>query len=534
MSNRCSFNFWNRPDFLAGLLVCFAMGLSLGVSGLSAQTLQGGASPENTTPSALAVTPKRQFSIVPRVSVAETMTDNVNLVGAGPRADQVTTIGVGLRVNSEGRRVKGFMDYSLQGNLYAQGVGPQTVQNFLNSSVNIEAVERFAFVDLTSTISQQAISAVGTQSPGATSVNANQTETRNFRISPYVRGRVSDVAEYEARFGLASTRSQSSAVSDVNTSDWLVKIASQQSRSALGWTLNTSSQNIGYSAGRATTSGNLSFGLTYIVQPQLNFFVEAGQEANNYTTVDSQTYASNGIGVNWVPSTFTKVSASRRTHSYGLSNALSIDHSTARTAWRYSDSREVTATPNQSGVTSLGSNYDLYFQQYASVEPDPIKRAAVVTSFLQATGINPNGQTLSNFLASSISLQRRQDLTISLLGLRDTLTVVANRTETSSLETVTTVVGDLANGSVITQSGLSVSLAHRLTPNSAVNVFASAQQSSRSGIAQETMTRSVNFNLSSRLSTRTTAILGARRVMFDSLVAPYTETAITGTLSVQF
>jgi uncharacterized protein (PEP-CTERM system associated) len=176
----------------------------------------------------------------------------------------------------------------------------------------------------------------------------------------------------------------------------------------------------------------------------------------------------------------------------------------------------------------------LYFSQFASLEPDPIKRAALVTSFLQTNGISASAPVISSFLTSAVSLQRRQDLSFSLLGLRDTVIFMATRSATSRLDTISTALDDLSNATAVYQNGFSVSYAHRLTPDTAMNVLTSIQQSSDSQGLQDTSTRSLNMSISSKIGAKTTAALSARRVVFDSKAAPYTESAIIGTLNVQF
>jgi uncharacterized protein (PEP-CTERM system associated) len=241
-----------------------------------------------------------------------------------------------------------------------------------------------------------------------------------------------------------------------------------------------------------------------------------------------------GFSGTWLPSDRTKLVVSRQGHSYGDSHNFALEHRTLKTMWRLSDSQSVTATPSQVGIGSIGTVYDLFFAQFESIEPDPARRAVLVSSYLQATGINPTASVLSSFLTSAVSMQRRQDLSVALLGVRDTVTFLASRTEGFRVDTVSTGVDDLSNSSTVRQSGLSINYAHRLTPQTSLNMLFSMQNASSSATLSETVTRSVNLGLATTLGRRTTAAASARRVVFESVAAPYTETAITGTVSVQF
>jgi uncharacterized protein (PEP-CTERM system associated) len=478
---------------------------------------------------------KRLVAIVPRVSITETLTDNVSLATNGRQSEQITEVSPGIRITRDTGLVKAYFDYAVNGRVYAQNTAPTTLQNALTAFGSVEAVNNWAFVDFSGSISRQSISAFGPQSSGSSNINSNQTEYSTFRVSPYVRGKFGSAVDYEARYGVTTSSSQSSLVSDVTTRDGLIRLSGRGSGSRLGWSLDAGQQNVSYGgAGRATESANLTGQLSYAVAPKLNISLTAGQEANNFSTFDRQTYATYGGGIGWAPLDATKLSASRQTHSFGQSHSLGFEHRTAKTAWRLSDSQSVSSSPSQPGVMNLGSVYDLFFEQFASIEPDLVKRAALVNNFLQVTGINPNTIVVNGVLTSAVSLQRRQDLSIALLGLRGTLTFLANRSESSRLDTISSVRDDLSNSSLLRQNGLSASYAHRLTPITAVNLLVSSQQSSAStGLLESTM-KSVNLSMSTRVGPHSTATVSARRVVFDSQTTPYTESAITGTLSVQF
>ena len=477
---------------------------------------------------------RRLISIIPRVSMTETLTDNVALATTNRQSEQITELTPGLRVTSDAGRVKGYFDYALNTRVYAQNTSGRSSQNALNTFGTFEAVDNFAFLDFSGAISQQAISALGVQSSNAASINGNSTESTTLRMSPYLRGRLSSVAQYEARFSLTSNRTQSLLVSDVQTRDYSLNLKNQNTGSRLGWSLNATQQAIVYSAARSTESENLSGSVSYAIDPQINVSITAGQESNNFTSAAKQSNWTSGWALNWSPSDGTKVTLSRQNRSFGESHNISVDHRTGRTVWRLSDSQDITSTPSQTSIGSIGSTYDLYFSQFASLEPDPIKRAALVTSFLQTNGISASAPVISSFLTSAVSLQRRQDLSFSLLGLRDTVIFIATRSATSRVDTISTTLDDLSNATVVYQNGISVSYAHRLTPDTAMNVLTSIQQSSDSKGLQDTSTRSLNMSISSKIGAKTTAALSARRVVFDSKAAPYTESSIIGTLNVQF
>jgi uncharacterized protein (PEP-CTERM system associated) len=365
-------------------------------------------------------------------------------------------------------------------------------------------------------------------------LNGNSTETSVFRLSPYLKGNLAGVADYEARYGWTSSRSDSANVSDIRTTDASIRFSGSVHGGPLGWSTGWSSQDVKYSLGRTIESDRLNGTLTYAFNPQFSGSLLVTRESNNYTSAAKQSYNSAGLGLNWRLSDRTTVAAQIENRSFGQSHNISITHRTARTAWRFSDIRDAANSPAQSGVTSLGTVRDLLFSQFASLESDPLKRAELVNRFMQDNGLSADAQIISNFLASTVSLQRRQEASFALLGVRDTITFVMSRGSNSSLGTFVTAFDDLATNSVVHQSGFSVLYAHRLTTDASMNVVASRQSTSGSGGAGGTSLRALDVSLSSRLGRNMNASIGARRVFFDSATNPYTETAVTGNLNVQF
>lgn len=476
----------------------------------------------------------RTVSVVPRVSVTETLTDNVRLNSTVKQAEQITQISPGIRISSESRRLKGYFDYSLSELVYAQNSSPGRSQSTLNTFGTLEAVDNWAYLDFSGAISQQSISVFGIQSNDNTSINANRAEVSSYRVSPYVRGRWGNWANYEARYSRAITDSGAAATSGVSTADALVKISSASNLRSLGWSANASQQRVDYSAGRSTEVERANLGLTYLVTPQLSVFANAGREANNYTSFAKESYATNGVGMNWSLSERTSLSAARHHRSFGDAHNLSFEHRTARTAWKYSDTKDVASTPNQTGIASLGSIYDILYSQFASIEHDPALRAQLVNAFLQANGISPNAVVASSFLTSSLSLTRRQNLSFALLGARDTITFLATRSESTRLDTLSTAVDDFNTSSLVRQRGFSVNYAHRLTPNYSLGILASQQNTSGDSSLQDTRLRSLNVNVTGKVGKHSSASMVVRHVVSSGSTAPYTENAVIGSLTVQF
>lgn len=444
-----------------------------------------------------------EVTVVPRVGLSETLTDNVRLNDQNKRSELVTQVSPGLRVDIKGARLKTFFDYALTHVSYARGSASGRNQNALNTFGTFEAIDNFAFVDFSGSISQQAVSAFQVQSLDNTAVNANRAEVSTYRVSPYLRGRLGSSANYEARYTQTMTNSSSVLSSDVTSTEGSVRLNGGSAFRRLGWSADASRQTADYSAGRATESDRFNLGLTYAITPQINAFVNGGHESNNFTSLDKQGYATSGFGFNWNPSERTKLSASRNQRSFGQAHNLSFEHRSARTTWRISDSKDVTTTPSQTGLL-------------------------LNTEVIQPSVIN-------SFLTSAISLQRRQDMAVSLLGVRSTVTLTATRSQSTRLDN-TPFAGqdDLKLSAVVNQRGLSVIYSHRLTPDYSLSAALSQQDTSGVLSSQDNTLRGLNVSVSGKVGHRTSATLSARRTVSSGNSVPYTENALVGNLNVQF
>jgi len=475
---------------------------------------------------------KQIVTVVPRISITETLTNNVNLSSVNAQSDQITEISPGVQIGIDGARLKAYFDYSLNHLYYAQGTSPSENQNSLNTFGTFEAVEKWAFIDFSGAIWQQTISAFGTQSNNNTAINRNQTEYANYRISPYVSGQFGNNAHYEARYSYSFSDGDNYA--STTNIDSSIKLSNASAFGKLGWTADASRQNVDYSAGRETEADNVSLGLTYAIDPQLNVFANAGRESSNYTSIEKKDYDTWNVGLNWIISERTKLSAETGYRSYGDVHNLSFEHRSARTVWKYTDTLDIITEPVATRLGSIGNAYDLFFTQFASAEPDPIARAKLVSDYLQAYGISPMADVLSNYLVQAVSRERRQNLSFALLGIRDTVTFMLGRTETNRIDTVTSSIDSLKFAEVLTQQAYSVNYSHRLTPDYSLGLLLWREDTRASNSERESTLTTFSVNLAAKLGRRTSASLSLYRNVYDAQVNPYNETAASASLTVQF
>jgi uncharacterized protein (PEP-CTERM system associated) len=475
----------------------------------------------------------RAFTLTPSVSTSVVLTDNVNLSARDKQSDVYLQISPAIRLQSNGGRVRGALDYSPSAYVYSKASDKNRVAHSLNAALTTEAVEDWAFVDLSATASQQSISALGTQVADPALGGGNQTQVFSYSVSPYIKGKLFGSADYEFRLRAGESRTESSTVSDSKSEQALLRVNGATGLSSLGWGTSLQHQVDDFSAGRRTTADRFRGTLTYALSPQLNVSAFGGYESSDQvgaTRLDGETY---GFGFNWRPSERTKFSGERERRLFGNTYSLSFEHRMPRSVFRYGASRDVSSGLNNATGTVV-SAYDLYFAQFASIEPDPVRRQVLVNNFLVVNGISPTSTVGGGSVSSGLTLQRRQELAVGLLGVRSTVTLLLTRGNSKRLDGTTPSSGNFVGTAGVDQRAFSVNVGHRLTSISSLSLLLSEQRSAGNNSLSSNKLQLVSLTWSSKLGPRSSVSFGARHSVFDSPTAPYNESAVTALFSLQF
>ena len=476
--------------------------------------------------------PRTGTWIEPRVTTGVTLTNNGPLVPNDPPSEQILEVTPGIRVVLNGPRAKGFLDYSLSALYHAQGTSGDNFRNALNADMTFEAVDNRLFIDASGIISDEVISAYGTQSFGR--VDANRSETKSFRVSPYVRGMLGSMAEYELRYSLETLQTDTIFRSDITAQDLALSLRSDISGRRFGWLADASVQEADYSLDRRTRSNLVRGGLLYAASPQLLLTLLAGRESNDIITPTRESYSTTGLNLDWRPSNRTRLQVGVERRYFGTGHNVSLEHRSGRTVWRFVDARDVADSPLDAQTASLGSVYSLLDNLYATQEPDPVRRAQLVEAELLRLGLPANANGLQGVLASTATLDRAQQLSVALVGMRDVVTVALTRSSSRRLGTGLNVGDDLDNGNVIRQQAWSVNYSHRLTPITTYNAGVTWQKYDGLVAGETNRLTSIALGMTTRISLRTSATLQLLRALYDRAGGSYRETAVSALITHRF
>ncbi|MEZ5825072.1 MAG: TIGR03016 family PEP-CTERM system-associated outer membrane protein [Geminicoccaceae bacterium] len=176
--------------------------------------------------------------VVPRIEVASAFTDNVENEVDGQRdSDLVVKVAPGIRVEGSESRLKVVMDYALEALGFATHRKESTLRNSFDGAVRGELVDNLLYIDLQAELGDVLIDDVGPTSINEFVVSDRRVSEYSGSISPYIKRRLGDWAEVEARYQLTHLGQNDDRLADVTSSTVSASLKGLDQRSPLGWTL---------------------------------------------------------------------------------------------------------------------------------------------------------------------------------------------------------------------------------------------------------------------------------------------------------
>ena len=375
------------------------------------------------------------------------------------------------------------------------------------------------------------MSAYGQQSVNSNRAdNANLAEVGNLSISPRIVGNLGDVAAYSLRLNASATNARKSITADSTTTGGAVELNSASRGALLGWGLSASSSTTDFRAGTESTSERAIASLRFTPDVDWSLGLRAGKESTDIGAAQRQSYSTWGASARWQPTPRTTADVSTDHRFFGRSHSVTLSHRFPLSSLRFSSARDVSLSSNPNGLGQPQTLYQLFFDQFASLEPDPILRDQLVLAFLGGQGQDPNATVGGGFVTTGASLQQRQDFAWSYSAKRLTLALqaFANRSGQIGSTSVTPV------GDDVRQRGYNSTVSYRLTPTASIGINGSRLMTKPTSVQSGTDLKSLSLTFTEQLGRRTTGALSARYSVFNSASNPYRESAVTASLSMRF
>jgi uncharacterized protein (PEP-CTERM system associated) len=471
------------------------------------------------------------WHITPSVSIDETLTDNVNLdSSATAKSDLVTQIIPGFSVVEKGAHTSLTGSVSLPMLIYVRTGGENDkVYPNVNLVGNVEAVEKFFYIDAIANVSQEYLSPFGARPGSLVTTSANRYTTQTYTLSPYLRGVSPGSLSYELRDTNTWTKGTQSAVStnDSYTNDAYGKIT--RDPVPWGWSVEFDRSSVKFPDQEALVTQIERVRLSNQIDPQVQVFGGAGYEDDHYIFADFHD-ATYNLGVHWRPTDRTQFDADWEHRFFGSSYHVVFDHRRPLSVWTLRASRDVTTYPQQVAGLPGGLNVETYLNQlFLTSIPDPVQRAAFIAQIIQNGG-------LPLFLAGGVNLYTQQatvltsaNASVGLLGARNSIFFSIYRLRNEPVATATGSLPDsLARLNNNTQTGAGITWTHNLTPSLSLNTSADLLRTvANPPLVGTTKQGTFRTALTTPISTGTTVYAGARyQVARSDVIAAYHEAAV--------
>ena len=301
------------------------------------------------------------WKVIPNLTLSERYTDNVNLAPSGQSrsSDFITEIRPGVQISKDSRRLKVRANYSLQSLTYLNNSNYNALNHQLYAAANAELLKDFLFLDASTAISQQNLSALGPIGFGNTNATNNLTTVGTYTISPYIEKRFGNFAEGDLRASQSGVYYDSQGVSNTLTNSLTGSLVSGSSFNDLFWGINYSYTKNKNQLAADTEFERVSVTLGYALTRKFRVNATAGQERNNYNALNGAKIDGPfwNAGFVWTPTRRTSVAASYGHRFFGRTYSFDLSERTRHTNWRAGYSEDLTTSSGTSLSYALQGGY---------------------------------------------------------------------------------------------------------------------------------------------------------------------------------
>jgi uncharacterized protein (PEP-CTERM system associated) len=451
-------------------------------------------------------------------------------IGADQPSDGfVTSLTAALGIHGQGAR------FSLNGNVGATEeiyTGQGESNSFAPSvtlAANLEAIEKFFYIDATANVSESFVSPFGPQPANLTTPSNNRYVSESYSVSPYIKGVIAPDITYSLRDDNVWTPSSSYGNSSAKVPTTYLNSLNGQMNSPTapwGWTLQYSAEDYdnGISSDRYIVQVGRAI-ISYSVDPQLTVSGRVGYESDRFADSPTINGAIYGFGVNWQPTDRTAVNGFWEHQFFGSSYSWQVSHRLPNVALSANFSRGLSSYPQNALLIPAGVNVAQYLDAaFATRIPDPAQRAAAVAQFLAENGLPPTLISPLNFYATTITLQQTETLTAVWVGKLNTVAFTLFRVESQQVTGQGTqpVPSPVQFGANNTQTGGGVTYSRPVTAFTSFVASATYTTTTPTGSTDQTLgnVRTKNYNasvaLSTQLTRKTNGSVGVTYFLFDT------------------
>ena len=470
--------------------------------------------------------------VTPTFDTELTWTDNVDAEPNG-RDDFILEVTPGVSVTRTGGRMTGSLSARLRNLMYANDTDANTSFVSLNGSGTYEAIEDLLFIDASASVSRSNLSAFSGRGTGDPFSVDPDNETRTWSITPRLESdlRFGEAGRGSIRYSSRGINSNSGGLGNQRADTWDVSLSDPGGFRFLGWGIDYSRTDLdgGTSANSVQTEQTLRGTLFANISSQFRVRGILGRESNDYEDGVETSSDIVGGGIDWYPTDRTVITATVEDRFFGRGYDVSFNHRMSRSVWFVSASRDTSSLARDLGpaiVFDQGCFELVSDPTYRPDITDPVERERLLLDCLSLTLLRTNAAYVDRSLSGGFSL----------LGVRNTLSFSATRSDRSNLSELSGLLpdDDFRNTDRVRTTSATVSWSHQLTGTSSL-------------IASLTRSRSESLDEADLDTRRLTGTIGVSRALGPHTQGglryryqksegtnEYTENSVTATVGMRF
>jgi len=247
--------------------------------------------------------------IVPRLTVGEIYSDNINLDDNDKQGDLVTEVNPGINISGRSARLEAEFDYQLQNTFFLSNTDASGTSQQLTADATAEVTKNFFWVDARSRMGQALVSANRTISTNNINNAGNQTDYYAYGVSPYIRPHFGGYADGTFRYSL-DTVFYDDSVSNSVENRFDANLVSGRKFGPLSWFTNYTFDDVNRNKASNARYKNADGEARYFISSKFSLVGQAGWSENDYQTsedIENGTYWA--LGGFWQPSRYYSLQA---------------------------------------------------------------------------------------------------------------------------------------------------------------------------------------------------------------------------------
>src|SRR5436190_6749991 len=292
-----------------------------------------------------------RWSVDAGVTSELTYTSNADLGGATTgAADTFLAVRPRIRLLGEGARLKISGSAALNAVGYAQNTQSSRLNPEVDLEANLQAIERFLFIDASVRAAQEVANPFGVRPEGG-ATNENSVTTAAVRITPRIEGTTPGLIKYRLLSENGWTNNfNAPAIVAPSAVGYFGRhtLAIGREPGPFGWQLEGQESETRY---RDSSLEPLRVGLVratvgYQIFSDLVLGLRGGREHTNFTTNGGDNGGNiYGVDLRWQPSPLTQLTAWQEHRFFGSSWRLDLAYHTPRLALAVASSRQIDTSP---------------------------------------------------------------------------------------------------------------------------------------------------------------------------------------------